>query len=213
MKSTGVVRKIDSLGRIVIPKEIRKNLGIRDGEDIEIYLDNDKIILNKSSSLNSISKYANEVVDIVYSITKKNIIITDKNNVLSVNKEVFEKYNNKELSKNYLNYLEKRSCYDSKNMKVFDVVKDDIRMKNFCLMPIVVQGELLGSLFLFSYDSFINESDKLILSFLLKFLEKNLEDWLPICYNMRIFKCFDEEVLDEGFRESLWLVEIDKLVF
>lgn len=176
MKSTGVVRKIDSLGRIVIPKEIRKNLGIRDGEDIEIYLDNDKIILNKSSSLNSISKYANEVVDIVYSITKKNIIITDKNNVLSVNKEVFEKYNNKELSKNYLNYLEKRSCYDSKNMKVFDVVKDDIRMKNFCLMPIVVQGELLGSLFLFSYDSFINESDKLILSFLLKFLEKNLED-------------------------------------
>ena len=47
MISTGVVRKIDDLGRIVIPKEIRKTLGIRDGENLEITVEDDKIKLNK----------------------------------------------------------------------------------------------------------------------------------------------------------------------
>ena len=47
MKATGVIRRIDELGRIVIPKEIRRNLGIRDGESIEIYIENDNIILKK----------------------------------------------------------------------------------------------------------------------------------------------------------------------
>ena len=47
MKSTGVIRRIDELGRIVIPKEIRRTLGIRDGENVEIYTENDSIILKK----------------------------------------------------------------------------------------------------------------------------------------------------------------------
>ena len=51
MKSTGITRKIDELGRVVIPKEIRRNLGIRDGESLEIYTDEDSIILNKHSQI------------------------------------------------------------------------------------------------------------------------------------------------------------------
>ena len=49
MKSTGIVRRIDELGRIVIPKEIRNNLRLRSGENIEIYTDNDSIIMKKFS--------------------------------------------------------------------------------------------------------------------------------------------------------------------
>ena len=47
MKSTGIIRRIDELGRIVIPKEIRKNLRIKEGENLEIYIENDNIILKK----------------------------------------------------------------------------------------------------------------------------------------------------------------------
>ena len=47
LKSTGVIRRIDELGRIVIPKEIRRNLGIRDGENVEIFTESDSIILKK----------------------------------------------------------------------------------------------------------------------------------------------------------------------
>ena len=176
MKSTGVVRKIDSLGRIVIPKEIRKNLGIKDGESLEILIEEDKVILSKCSSLNSIAKYASVIVDIIYSITKKNIIITDMNLVLAVNKEISNKYLNKELDSNYLHILERRESYNSIEKSSIDVVSKDGSLKYYSLIPIVVQGELLGSLFLFSESEIITESDRAILKFVLKFLEKNLED-------------------------------------
>ena len=54
MKSTGIVRRIDELGRIVIPKEIRKNLKIREGDTLEIYVEKSSIILRKFSHLNSL---------------------------------------------------------------------------------------------------------------------------------------------------------------
>ena len=176
LKSTGVVRKIDSLGRIVIPKEIRKNLGIKDGESLEILIEEDKVILSKCSSLNSIAKYASVIVDIIYSITKKNIIITDMNLVLAVNKEISNKYLNKELDSNYLHILERRENYNSIEKSSIDVVSKDESLKYYSLISIVVQGELLGSLFLFSESEIITESDRAILKFVLKFLEKNLED-------------------------------------
>ena len=53
MKTTGVIRRIDELGRIVIPKEIRKNLRIKNGESLEIYLENDSIILKNYSHIES----------------------------------------------------------------------------------------------------------------------------------------------------------------
>jgi len=176
LKSTGVVRKIDSLGRIVIPKEIRKNLGIRDGENLEIFLDDEKIVLSKCSSLNSVEKYANSIVDIIYSVTKKNIIITDVNSVLAVNKEIKNKYDNRELHSNYLHILKRRENYNSTLKSSLSVTANDYSEKHYFLMPIVVQGELLGSLFLFSENDTISESDILIMKFVLKFLEKNLED-------------------------------------
>ena len=55
MKATGVIRRIDELGRIVIPKEIRKQLMMKEGESIAFALENDKIILTKFSSLNKVS--------------------------------------------------------------------------------------------------------------------------------------------------------------
>ena len=58
MKATGVVRRVDDLGRIVIPKEIRRNLRIRDGEDLEIFVDNDIIILIKNANLSLFFKYS-----------------------------------------------------------------------------------------------------------------------------------------------------------
>ena len=58
MKNTGVIRKIDSLGRIVIPKEIRKNLNIHNGEDVQIYIEEDKIILKKYQKVLTIKENA-----------------------------------------------------------------------------------------------------------------------------------------------------------
>ena len=80
MKATGVVRRIDELGRIVIPKEIRKNLRIHEGENIEIYInEKENIVLKKHSLIKEIDDFAQKFTDSLHSFFKKDI---SKNKIL-----------------------------------------------------------------------------------------------------------------------------------
>ena len=84
MKSTGVVRRIDDLGRIVIPKEIRRSLRIREGDSLEIYSEGSEgITLRKYSQVESIESFINQYVEAIYSTTKKEIIVTDTEKVIA----------------------------------------------------------------------------------------------------------------------------------
>ena len=76
MKTTGVIRRIDDLGRIVIPKEIRKNLRVCEGDSLEILVDNNQIILNKYSIIDNMSVVAKKIVD---SDAIGSIILNDSN--------------------------------------------------------------------------------------------------------------------------------------
>ena len=71
MKSTGVVRRIDELGRIVIPKEIRKNLRIKNGDNLEILVDGENIMLKKYSQIENLEKGIQEIEEIQKSLNKK----------------------------------------------------------------------------------------------------------------------------------------------
>ena len=71
MKSTGVLRRIDDLGRIVIPKEIRKNLKIRDGESLEIFINGDAIVLKKYSFMSDLNDIAQTCSDSIYDVINK----------------------------------------------------------------------------------------------------------------------------------------------
>ena len=75
MKTTGVIRRIDELGRIVIPKEIRKSLRIKNGESLEVYLDGDSIILKKFSQIESLESISVDYVEAFNQIIKHNIIV------------------------------------------------------------------------------------------------------------------------------------------
>ena len=83
MKSTGVVRRIDELGRIVIPKEIRRNLGIRDGENIEIFTENDSIILKKYYRMSTSSDLASNLCELVYNNFNYKSMITDREKIIA----------------------------------------------------------------------------------------------------------------------------------
>lgn len=176
MKSTGIVRKIDNLGRVVIPKEIRKNLKIKDFEDLEIFVEEDSIILKKYSILSSIQNIMDSFVDILYSSLKKNIIVTDLSNVVCCNKEINNMYLDKEISDYYSSLINKRDIFISQNLGMLNVIDDDIKDKYYLFVPIIVNGDVIGSIFLFSYDDEINESDKMIIKMIVKFLEKNIEE-------------------------------------
>ncbi len=124
MKATGVVRRIDELGRIVIPKELRKNLRINEGENIEIYMDdNENIILKKFSSLKKISDLAFYVVNSINQITKLNCLIFDSDSVVAYS-GVKKKYY---LDKNIGYFL----IYNINNKKnFFNLKKESIKILN-----------------------------------------------------------------------------------
>ena len=74
MKSTGIIRRIDDLGRVVIPKEIRKNLNIKENDSLEIFIDGENIILKKYSNLSKVEKLFNKYINI-YTPSLKTYII------------------------------------------------------------------------------------------------------------------------------------------
>ena len=84
MKTTGVVRRIDELGRIVIPKEIRKNLRIKNGDSMEIFLNDEEIVLKKYSPIESLENVLINYVDSFNQVMKHNIIITDRDKVIAI---------------------------------------------------------------------------------------------------------------------------------
>ena len=97
MKETGIIRKVDELGRIVLPKEIRKTLGIKDGEDLEIYIKDKAIYLQKYSRLWALKDISEILIQYALEEMNLNIIITDKEQILaSFNRElIYQKLDTK----------------------------------------------------------------------------------------------------------------------
>ena len=92
MKTTGVVRKIDDLGRIVIPKEIRRTLKIRDGESLEIFVDKEMIALKKYSTMEDLQEVTRKLLDAISNTTSKNIFVTDRDKVIAGSGELKKKF-------------------------------------------------------------------------------------------------------------------------
>lgn len=85
MKATGIVRRIDDLGRVVIPKEIRRVLRIREGDPLEIYTNNSgEVILKKYSPINELSHYASEYAETAANILGASVVISDTDQVIAV---------------------------------------------------------------------------------------------------------------------------------
>lgn len=149
MKSTGVTRKIDELGRIVIPKEIRRNLGIRDGESLEIYTDDENIILKKHSQIKKYEDIGAKISELISNIFDVEIIITDREKVIATS-------NNKSLlSKNIdnrlINMIDNR---ESLNNKEATIEIDNTKISGyFSIRPIIAESDSLGLVIVKSNDN------------------------------------------------------------
>ena len=97
MELTGITRRIDQLGRIVIPKEIRASLRIKNGDELEIYTKENDIILKKNSSLNKLTDIGNIIVSSLNYYLKFNVFLTDKDKYISISGSLKNKYLNKEI--------------------------------------------------------------------------------------------------------------------
>jgi len=176
MKNTGVVRRIDDLGRIVIPKEIRRSLRIKDGESLEIFLDSDNIILKKYSSFDNLTEFYKKYVDSVNSIIKKNIIITDRDYVVAVAGEIKKEYYGKNISKFLENIIQNRESVCVKEPSNIEIISGLSIKASYAASPIIVNGDAIGTVVILNPDGKITDNEEKIVAIASKFLSKYSEE-------------------------------------
>ena len=175
LASTGVVRRIDDLGRIVIPKEIRKTLRIKEGESLEISVNNDEIVLKKFSCLGKIHMIAEDLVTSIYSTIKKNIFITDLDSIIAFAGDSKKEYKEKKLCDTFTSSLLDRKELFEQNLVRTCFVQDRFENCYYYLRPIIIHGDLVGSIVIWSKEVPISDLDLSIITIMNHFLEKYLE--------------------------------------
>ena len=166
MSKSGMTRRIDELGRLVIPKEIRKNLKIKDNDQIEISILDDKIVLSKYDILKK-DDIIHQLLLCIKKLLNKNILFTSREKIIDyvlLGKEVLD---NVSLSNEVMHIIENRKEVYNENNSMFNSPFSIIS-------PLIVNGDLYGSIILFGEDE-INNTDTTIMKFVKLFLENYLE--------------------------------------
>lgn len=172
MKATGVVRRIDDLGRIVIPKEIRRGFKINEGDSLEIFVDSNGIVLKKYSLLDDMVESALDLVAVARKVYGKSVIITDNEKVIATGKELKKEYLEKELTSVIKSKIEDRSEFMNYDSSLIVMGSDGVL--NYFLVPIIVNSDSLGSVILI--DDEITEEDKSLIRFITAILVKKIEE-------------------------------------
>lgn len=132
MKATGIVRRIDDLGRVVVPKEIRRVLRIREGDPLEIYTGNaGEVILKKYSPISELGQFADEYAETVSKVLGTTIIVSDTDHVISAWGSAKKDYTNKKVDAELDNIIQSKNRY-----------LNDAKI----VVPIISRGDPIGSI-------------------------------------------------------------------
>ena len=177
MKATGIVRRIDDLGRVVIPKEIRRTMRIREGDPLEIYTSaGGEVIFKKYSPIGELSEFSGQFAEAIGKYTNLTVAICDRDHCIAAaganKKDIIEKSVTPELE----NIMEGRTAKTfSGEQSVFGILGYN---KNICFAaPIVANGDIAGVVTLLAGENNpeANESDINLAKAAALFLSKQLE--------------------------------------
>jgi len=156
MKATGIVRRIDDLGRVVVPKEIRRTLRIREGDPLEIFTDREgEIILKKYSPIGELSQFATQYAESLAQTSGCLVCITDKDNVIAAAGTGKRDYDGKPISKQLENAIEQRENFiaDNNEKKFIKITLDDPgEYEAQTLSTIICEGDAIGSVIMYNKD-------------------------------------------------------------
>ena len=178
MKATGVVRRIDDLGRVVIPKEIRRTMRIREGDSLEIFVNQSgEVVLKKYSPIADISAFAQQYADAMQVSAKKSILIVDREDIIAATGDIKKQYLNRRVSRPLSDMIESRTSKIVEDKEVLEIVDGETTERSYVMIPIISNGDSLGAVILIGSeeDEFINDLDvnsvKVATAFLGKYLE------------------------------------------
>ena len=176
MKTTGVIRRIDDLGRIVVPKEIRRNLRIKNGDTLEVFVDMDSIVLKKYSPIESIEDMATRYVDSFNQVIKHNILICDKDKVIAASGNLKKNYLGKNISEFTDRSIERRDSFVERQKKNFSFVDGIEEFGYYSFSSIINNGDTLGAVIILSVDRPITDSEEKLAPILSSLLSNKFID-------------------------------------
>ena len=179
MKATGIVRRIDDLGRVVIPKEIRRTLHIREGDPLEIFTDQEgSVIFRKYSPMGDLQEFADRICQAVRDTTGYIAAVSDRDAVIAhcggVGRELMDQHNSRELESLMEKRKDYRYCPGENHRRAVDSTE-----KYFlgAAAPVLCQGDLMGCVMLLMEDEhrLPGEGDSQVVRTLAGFLGRQME--------------------------------------
>ena len=154
MKATGIVRRIDDLGRVVIPKEIRRTLRIREGDPLEIYTATDgEVIFKKYSPVGELSVFASQYADVLARISAMPTLVCDRDHVIAAAGVSKREYLERRVTAALENYMENRRSYSAHASTVDEVQPvEGLDHAAAIIYPIIAAGDVTGAVVMLKGD-------------------------------------------------------------
>lgn len=180
MKATGIVRRIDDLGRVVIPKEIRRTLRIREGDPLEIYTERDgEVIFKKYSPMGDLTELAGQICESIAKNTGHIAVISDRDSIIAVSgaskRDLMDKRNSGELEQ----LMEQRKTYRWQAGEARIRVSDHVERYHLGVAtPILSEGDLMGCVMILleETDPALNEPEQKLVQTVAGFLGRQMEN-------------------------------------
>lgn len=177
MKATGIVRRIDDLGRVVIPKEIRRTLRIREGDPLEIFVDRDgEVILKKYSPISELGDFAKEYSEALFDSLGSPVLICDRDAYITVAGGSKKDYLNKNISDLVEKAMEERNSVLMNQQQTVSLADGTEEMISaYTIGPIIANGDPIGAVIIYSKDGTLGEVEQKAVETAAGFLARQME--------------------------------------
>ena len=181
MKATGIVRRIDDLGRVVIPKEIRRTLRIKEGDPLEIFTDREgEIILKKYSPIGELGTFAKEYAEALASASGHSVCITDRDQVVAAAGGIRKDYIGKAISRQLENIIQDREqILINQDEKGYVKITGEEKEFNLAqvICPILSEGDAIGSVVLLGREprTRMDDTERILARCAASFLGRQME--------------------------------------
>jgi AbrB family transcriptional regulator (stage V sporulation protein T) len=177
MKATGIVRRIDDLGRVVIPKEIRRTLRIREGDPLEIFVDRDgEVILKKYSPISELGDFAKEYAEALFDSLGNPVLICDRDAYIAVAGGSKKDYLNKNISNLVEKTMEDRNSVIMNNQENLSLYEgSDETISAYTIGPIIANGDPIGAVIIFSKEGSLGDVEQKAVETAAGFLARQME--------------------------------------
>ena len=179
MKATGIVRRIDDLGRVVIPKEIRRTMRIREGDPLEIYTSKDgEVIFKKYSLMGDLDEFSAQICETMSKAVDQTVAIADRDTVIAISGGFKRELLGKHVSQELERIMEDRRIFHAASgVRTVPAAEENERLLVPLAAPIISEGDAMGVVFFVTEDAerALGEPEYKLAQTIAAFLGKHME--------------------------------------